>query len=124
MVHFRILKWRQGWKTSNRTSCNGDAAKDAPKPGNRKGRKRFNPPNCRRRRIENTSVFSQSAATATYFKLEKEHPKDDIVLVNADTFDSIRTAYRNYFSDVNEFVKYIDGGCQELKSSSGVQKLV
>jgi putative GTP pyrophosphokinase len=60
----------------------------------------------------------QSAATVMYFKLEKEHPKDDIVLVNADTFESIRTAYRNYFSDVDEFVKFIDVGCRELKSSS------
>jgi putative GTP pyrophosphokinase len=59
----------------------------------------------------------QSDATAMYFKLEKEHPKDDIVLVNADTFESIRMAYRNYFSDVDEFVRFIDDGCRELKSS-------
>jgi putative GTP pyrophosphokinase len=57
-------------------------------------------------------------ATITYFKLEKEHPKDDIVLVTADTFDSIRTAYRNYFSDVEDFVRHIDDGCRSLKSSS------
>ncbi len=60
----------------------------------------------------------RGSATATYFKLEKEFPKDDIVLVTADTFDSIRTAYRNYFSDVEEFVRHIDDGCRSLKSSS------
>jgi hypothetical protein len=48
--------------------------------------------------------------------MEKQHPGDDIVLVNADTFDSIRTAYRNYFSDVTEFLRYIDDGCDALRS--------
>lgn len=52
-----------------------------------------------------------------YFRLEKEFPDDDIVLVRGETFDEIRTTYRNYFSDVGAFVKYIDEGCAELRSA-------
>jgi len=58
---------------------------------------------------------NRAAATSELFKLEKEHPLDNIVLVTADTFESIRTSYRNYFSDVNEFVRLVDDGCVALK---------
>jgi putative GTP pyrophosphokinase len=57
----------------------------------------------------------RAGATLEYFRLEKEHPHDDIVLVNAESFESIRNAYRNYFSDVDEFVRLIDDGCKALK---------
>jgi len=60
----------------------------------------------------------QGAATAAYFKLEKDYPGDDIVMVRADTFASIRSAYRNYFSDVTEFIRFIDDGCRALESSA------
>jgi len=60
---------------------------------------------------------NKAAATSALFKLEKEHPKDDIVLVTADTFESIRTSYRNYFSDVKEFVRLVDDGCRALRKS-------
>jgi putative GTP pyrophosphokinase len=53
-------------------------------------------------------------AAEEYFKLEKIHPKDDIVLVRADTFDQIRSAYRNYFSDSSEFIGLIEQGCDLL----------
>jgi putative GTP pyrophosphokinase len=53
-------------------------------------------------------------ATAEYFRLEKANPGDDIVLVNADTFAEIRSAYRNYFSDPSEFLRYLDEGCVAL----------
>jgi putative GTP pyrophosphokinase len=43
-------------------------------------------------------VTNIARATEQYFKLEKDNPGDDIVLVHADTFDEIRNAYRNYFS--------------------------
>ena len=54
-------------------------------------------------------------ATGAYFRLEKEFPKDDVVLVSADTFDFIRSAYRNYFQDVREFVRIVDEACRALK---------
>ncbi len=59
-------------------------------------------------------VGSDQDATTEYFRLEKENPNDDIVLVNADTFDEIRSAYRNYFSDPSEFLDYLNKGCLAL----------
>lgn len=54
------------------------------------------------------------AATEAYFNLEKHNPDDDIVLVRAKTFESIRSAYRNYFQNTNEFIKLIEIGVAEL----------
>ena len=48
------------------------------------------------------------------FRLEKEQPGKDIVLVRADTSEEVRIAFRNYFSDAREFVQLIDDGCQKL----------
>jgi putative GTP pyrophosphokinase len=53
-------------------------------------------------------------ATEQYFQLEKANPGDDIVLVHADTFDEIRNAYRNYFSDTDQFVAYVAQAIQDL----------
>ena len=53
-------------------------------------------------------------ATEAYFRLEKDNPGDDIVLVSADTFDEIRSAYRNYFSDPRDFLKYLHEASQVL----------
>jgi ppGpp synthetase/RelA/SpoT-type nucleotidyltranferase len=55
-----------------------------------------------------------SAATKALFQLEKDFPKDNVVLVQADTFEQIRSAYRNYFSDATEFLVAIEGGCLKL----------
>jgi putative GTP pyrophosphokinase len=49
-----------------------------------------------------------------YFELEKKNPDDDNVLVKADTFDEIRSAYRNYFSDTVEFLRIVHEGLIEL----------
>jgi putative GTP pyrophosphokinase len=54
-------------------------------------------------------------ATDSYFELEKSNPNDDIVLVRAKTFDAIRSAYRNYFQNTTEFLKYIDDGLKSLE---------
>jgi hypothetical protein len=51
-----------------------------------------------------------------YFELEKKYPEDDIVLVKADTFVEIRSAYRNYFSDTNEFLRLVREGCDVLSN--------
>jgi putative GTP pyrophosphokinase len=53
-------------------------------------------------------------ATEGYFALEKANPNDDIVLVRAKTFDAIRSAYRNYFQNTSEFLKYINEGLKKL----------
>jgi putative GTP pyrophosphokinase len=57
----------------------------------------------------------RGAASGALFKLEKAYPDDDIVLVGADTFESIRSVYRNYFSDAADFVAYYDNGCGMLR---------
>lgn len=55
--------------------------------------------------------------TELYFELEEQYKEDDIVLVKADTFAEIRTAYRNYFSDTQEFLQYVSDGCDQLKDA-------
>ena len=53
-------------------------------------------------------------ALQALFKFEKEMPANDIVLVKAETSDEIRLAFKNYFSDANDFVRLINEGCKKL----------
>lgn len=55
-------------------------------------------------------------ALAALFSLEKENPKLDIVLVRADSADDVREAFRNYFSDAQDFIELIEDGCAKLSS--------
>lgn len=69
-------------------------------------------------------IFSDDLEIETYkdatealralFKLEKENPDKDVVLVRADTSEEVRIAFRNYFSDATEFIRLIDDGCRVL----------
>lgn len=61
---------------------------------------------------------NRGAAAPAYFKLEKDHPGDDIVLVTAESFSEMRDTFRNYFYDVREFVRLVDEGRKALKSRS------
>ncbi len=63
-----------------------------------------------------------NAPTEMYFELEKKNPDDDIVLVKADTFAEIRSAYRNYFSDTNEFLRLVREGCEVLSKPRGKKR--
>ncbi len=66
---------------------------------------------------EKLEIRTYSLATEALrdlFKLEKEMPEHDIVLVKADKSEDIRLAFKNYFSDANDFVKLIEKGCQGL----------
>lgn len=65
--------------------------------------------------LETYNFSSLEEATNRLFDLESEYPDDDIVLVRADTFKAIRSAYRNYFSDVSDFLKYASEGLARLK---------
>lgn len=51
------------------------------------------------------------------FELEKLHPMHDVVLVRADSTEEVRLAFRNYFSDVNEFLRLIDEGVANIASN-------
>lgn len=53
-------------------------------------------------------------ALRALFQLEKEHPGKDIVLVRADTSEEVRFAFKNYFSDAQDFVRLVEEGCQIL----------
>jgi len=54
-------------------------------------------------------------ARKALFDLEKSRPDDDIVLVKADTFESMRTSYKNYFHDSHAFLKLINEACESLR---------
>lgn len=60
-------------------------------------------------------------AVRALFDFEKLLPGHDIVLVRADTSDEVRFAFRNYFSDAKEFIKFVESGCARL---SGARSLV
>jgi putative GTP pyrophosphokinase len=53
-------------------------------------------------------------AVARLFELEKLFPNSDVVLVRADSTENVRVAFRNYFSDASEFIKYVRQGCLRL----------
>ncbi len=58
---------------------------------------------------------SVNKAIIRYEELEKDlEGLADIVLVRADTPENIRDAFRNYFSDANDFVKLISDGIEIL----------
>jgi putative GTP pyrophosphokinase len=59
-------------------------------------------------------------ATHGYFSLEKSSPNDDIVLVRSKTFDDIQSAYRNYFQNTEDFVKYVTEGLRAMSSESAL----
>jgi len=49
-----------------------------------------------------------------YFKLEKSGSSDDVVYVSANSGDDVRSAFRNYFSDTQDFVIYVEEGRRML----------
>jgi fructoselysine-6-P-deglycase FrlB-like protein len=44
-------------------------------------------------------------ASTKLLELEKEFPEDNIVLVGAQNLEEVKSAFRNYFNDVREFVR-------------------
>lgn len=57
--------------------------------------------------LEVKSFSEATVALRELFRLEKEFPGMDIVLVKADTNEEIRMAFKNYFSDAKDFVRLI-----------------
>lgn len=66
-------------------------------------------------KIEIKSFKSTTEANNRLLGLEKEFPSDDIVLVKADKISSIRNIFRNYFTDAEDFVKYVEYGIVALR---------
>ena len=48
------------------------------------------------------------------FVLEEKLPGHDIVLVKADTSEEVRFAFKNYFSDAQDFINLVEDGCERL----------
>lgn len=48
------------------------------------------------------------------FKLERQFPAFDIVLVRAESSEEVRIAFRNYFTDAREFIRLVEKGCEKL----------
>jgi putative GTP pyrophosphokinase len=46
-------------------------------------------------------------ASTKLLELEKEFPKDNIVLVGAQSLEEVKSAFRNYFNEVGEFIALI-----------------
>jgi putative GTP pyrophosphokinase len=79
-------------------------------------------------------IFSQSGeleirtyrdateALRELFKLEKEHPGQDIVLVKVDTSEEVRVAFKNYFSDAKDVISLVERGCQILSGVDMIEK--
>lgn len=61
-------------------------------------------------------------ALRALFHLEKELPGKDIVLVKADTSEEVRIAFKNYFSDAQDFISLVESGCQRLSGASVVDE--
>lgn len=56
-------------------------------------------------RISKFSINQIEAATDAYNKIEALYnPNIDVVLVSATSFDSLKAAYPNYFTDISQFV--------------------
>lgn len=66
------------------------------------------------------SYKDSTDALKELFRLEKEQPLHDIVLVRADSSDEVRLAFRNYFSDAQDFINLIEQGCQKLSGKTTI----
>lgn len=60
-------------------------------------------------------------ALRALFELEETMPGRDIVLVKADTSEEVRFAFKNYFSDAQDFIHLIEEGCEKL-SGRNIQR--
>lgn len=64
--------------------------------------------------LETHTFRDATEALRALFELEKEMPGRDIVLVRADSSDEVRLAFRNYFTDARDFIRYVERGCERL----------
>jgi len=72
--------------------------------------------------LEVRTYRSATEALSSLYTLEKELPGIDVVLVKADTSEDVRFAFKNYFSDAEEFINLVEEGCQKLSGKRRVIK--
>jgi putative GTP pyrophosphokinase len=68
--------------------------------------------------LEALSYKSETDALRELFRLEKENPSLDVVLVKADTSEEIRMAFRNYFSDAKDFVRLVAEAIEQFSAAN------
>jgi putative GTP pyrophosphokinase len=66
--------------------------------------------------LETFSFKDETEALKKLFRLEKENPSLDVVLVKADTSEEIRMAFRNYFSDAKDFVRLLTEAIERFET--------
>ena len=71
--------------------------------------------------LEIKSYRDSPEALTELFRLEKTLPNSDVVLVKSDTSEGVREAFRNYFSDTEDFVKLIEKGLLKLTKLKSFQ---
>lgn len=71
--------------------------------------------------LEVKTYRSATEALTALFELEKELPDTDIVLVKADTSEEVRFAFKNYFSDAQDFIRLVEDGCQKLSGKNRIR---
>ncbi len=64
--------------------------------------------------LEVRSFKEAPDALRELFRIEKESPDLDVVLVKADTNEEIRMAFKNYFSDAKDFIRLLTEGMEIL----------
>lgn len=64
--------------------------------------------------LEIFSFENDDEALERLFEIEKLMPENDTVLIKASSNRETKLAYRNYFSDVNEFIDNIENGLKFL----------
>ena len=72
-------------------------------------------------RLEIKSYRDSPEALVELFRLEKTLPNSDVVLVKSDTSEGVREAFKNYFSDAEDFVKLVESGLEKFKKLQLIQ---
>lgn len=75
-------------------------------------------------KLEIRTYKSATDALTALFDLENTMPGKDIVLVRADTTEEVRFAFKNYFSDAQDFVRMVEDGCQKLSGKKPILPIV
>jgi putative GTP pyrophosphokinase len=68
--------------------------------------------------LEIKTYRNSPEALRALFELESEQSGKDIVLVKADTTEEVRFAFKNYFSDAQDFIELVEEGCQKLSGKN------
>jgi hypothetical protein len=64
--------------------------------------------------LEVKAFSDATVALRALFEIEREKPSVDVVMVNVDSLEDVREAFKNYFTDAREFLRYIEEGCERL----------